>query len=458
MNNDTNSNLNGTVLGNVDNTNLNPNPIPTETVESLDNVVPENLNNGQVVNNMMAQPQQQSELVQTEQSAQNTFFNNPPVNDINTGSLNEGPQIQSTVIEPVQQVEPTPAYTNPQTINPAPMPGFESSDTIGTQPPISLEPEKQPKKKTNKVLFIIIILILLAGVGFGTYYVLNYTDLLSKAEQISIVTNDLEINMGDPLSTNISDYATITGTDSKNCSLNTMDVDNKKEGTYEFKITCGETIKTGTIKVVDNSVLEVETQKVYKAKGETLEANEFIKDANSALTYQFVDETSINSLLNGEAGTYTVKIRVTSKNNKSIEVDATLVIMQYAIKGYLVCSTNEQNIENSNASMTVSEKFAIVNDGNNGYGKIAEEIHTFKFTDETEYSNLLATYKTENKITINNITGSTTFDDTTLTITIANEKENDKVVSEYGEVNLQNYSTIKTHFEKTLGYKCVYEN
>lgn len=451
MNNDTNNNLNGTVLGSVDNTN-NTMAIG-EQVESLDTESSLVMGESQVMGSS-SQPEGVSQT-------QSTFFNNPPTNNGSVSSSNvlESPQPvpASTIIEPVSQTEPTPAYTNPQSINPQPMPGFENSGTIGTTPPISLEPEKKPKKKANKTLFVIIILILLAGVGFGTYYVLNYTDLLKPSEQISIVTKDLEISMGDKLSTVITDYADITGTDSRNCSLNTVAVDSSKEGTYEYKVTCGETVKTGKITIVDNTELVVETQTVYKTSTDTLEASEFAKVKNDDLTYEFVNQTEVDNALNGAYGKYSIKIKVTSKNNKTTEITGELVIMQYPIKGYLTCKSKEQNITESNAVMTVAERLAIVNDGNNGYGNIAFEIHTFKYSDETEYTNLVATYKKDNKITINNISGKTEFDDQNLTITITNELNNDDVVSEYGASNLQKYSTIKSYFEGTLGYTCSYD-
>lgn len=453
-NNDASNNLNGTVLGNVNNTTTNTQVPMDNNIETLDI----GISSEPVVNNQVSNA--------NAGEGQSTYFANPPINDNNISSdmgqsqvvMNE-PTPASQVIEPTPQViEPMPAYTNPQAINQNPMSGFENPNVIGTTPPISLEPEKQPQKKkgSNKILFVIIILIVLAGVGFGTYYILNYTDLINKAEQVKITTNDLEISMGEELSTTISDYATIAGTDAKNCSLNTVNVDTTKEGIYEYTVTCGETIKTGKITVVDNTEVTIETKEVYKVKGEALEAQEFIINEMENATYEFVDAEKVNALLTGEPGTYTIKIKVI-KDNKTIEVEGNLILLEHAIKGYLTCSSNEQNVENVNAKMTVAEKFAISDDGNNGYGKITYEIYKFKFTDETEYASYLASYKTENSVTLNNITGDASFDDDTLTISILNEKSYDTVISEYGEANMVSYQTISKYFKQTLGYQCIYE-
>lgn len=414
MNNDTGNNFNGTVLGNLENATPTTEVPIDNNIETLDS---------EFLDNSIA-PQESAVMQPTTES---------------------------------QVVEPQPAYTNPQAIQE--MPNFENPNIIGTTPPISFQEEKpQPQKnpKTNKTLFIIIILAVLAGVGFGTYYILTYTDLISNAAQVTIKPKNVEVSLGDNLSANISDYAEIKGTDPKNCSLNTKDVDISKEGTYEYSITCGETIKNGKIKIIDNKEITYETQEVAKSKGATVDAKEFIVNVPDTAKCEFVDQEKINLILNGDPGTYTVEIKVTN-NGKTSEVAGKLTILEYDLKGYLTCSSNEQSVPDSSAKMVVSEKIAIADDGNNGYGKKTYEIHKFTFTDETEYTGYLAQYKSEKKIKINNISGETKFDDATFTITITNEKSNDAVMNEYGADNMINYQTINKYFKQTLGYQCVYE-
>lgn len=438
--NDTNNNLNGTILGNVNNENNN---VPTnENVEMLD--VNVNSNPSQIVND--------NNIV----NQQNTYFNNNAIDNQNSNqTVSEASQVMA---DPMPQVEPTPAFTSLQSINPAPMPGFENSGTIGTTPPMSLEPEKQPKKKnTNKILFIILVLIVLAGVGFGTYYILNYTDILNKKSEVKIETKDLEINVGDTLSDKIGDYATITGTDVKNCSLDKTEVVNDKEGEYTYKITCGNKIESGKIVVIDNKELEVSTKTVYKAIGATLDVNEFINERNSEYTYEFVDAETVQGYLNAE-GTYNVKLKIKT-DKKETETDAKLVVVPYEIRGYLTCESSGQNLDGTSAQVINSLSFAISKDtaNQNIYGKVAFETYKFKYSDETEYANLLAEYKSNKKITINNISGQTEFDDTTLTISITNDKDNQSLMNEYGQNVLEKYSTIKTYFEGTKGYTCSYK-
>ncbi len=483
-NNPNNNNLNGSVLGGTtnDNPSVNPNinsnginngtysatPI-NQGVESLGNPVPVNqdsqLSGGQVINNPIVEP--------TVLNSNTNNMTSTPSNDLNGVPLNGGPvpsevntnmngQMGSVSSNPTN-VEPTPAYTNPQFMNPNnnSMPGFDNSNTIGTNPPATNEPEKKPKKnpktqKNNKTLFVVIIIVVLAGVGFGTFYVLKYTNILNKKPQITITTKDLEINIGEKLSTNIADYATITGTSSTNCSLDIVNVDTKTAGSYEYKITCGETIKSGKVNVIDNSELVVNIKPVYKVKGDAIAAKEFAVDENDGLTYEFKEEVIVKNYLN-TVGTYMVKIKVTDKNKKSTEVEGKLVVMEYAIKGYLKCKSNEQNVTGSSAIMVENEMFAIVDDNDNSYGNIAYESRVFKFSDETEYANYVAKYKTDKKIKIGEYEGTPTFDDDTLTITLMRELDQVEVGSKYGDSNLKTYRTISDYFENTLKYSCIYD-
>lgn len=433
MNNEENNNINGQVLDG--NSTLNNNPINNEmeTLETLDVPSSSLVMDNQVDNNTNVLDNS------------NVILNNPTSSNSN---LSNGYHAQPN------NVTPEPAYTNLQNINP--MPGFESPGTIGTTPPISFEPDEQPKKKkTNKTFFVICIIFVLFGIGFGTYYVLKYTDLLESAPKIEIVTKTIEWEKGKRLSPNITDYAEITGTDTRNCHLNTEDVNINEEGTYHYQVACGEIYKKGVIKIVDNTELEIETTKVYKVKGELANASEFIKNVNSAYSYEFVNREEVEGYLNGNGGSYTIKIKATY-GTKSIEEEAELVVLKYKIKGDLVCKSNEQSVLNSSAKMVLENTFAIANDGNNGYGGIASEKYVFKFTDETKYADYVAEYNTKGSITINNVTGNTEFDNAKLTITISNEI-NESVINNYkGSDGLVTYRSIRQYFIDTLGYTCTY--
>ena len=366
----------------------------------------------------------------------------------------------------VPPIAPTPAYTNPQTINTNPTPGFESSNNIGTNPPMSFEAEKQPiKNKQKKLIFIIIIIVVLAGVGFGTYYVLNYTNLLNNnnATAIDIKTKNIEIAVGDDIPNTLADLAVISGIDASKCTFDTSNVDNTKTGVYEYTVSCNNLSNTGKITVKDSSKLNVALEPVYKAKGETLTASEFSKN-NNDIKLEFVDSSEIEKYLTSEPGIYTVKLKATVDND-SKELEGKLIMLEYPIKGFYTCTGSAQTLENSNIKDTVGDMFIIINGGNvvNGYGKVAYEIHTFDFSGAaSDYAEMVTKYNNEGTLTINDVTGDVTIDDNNKTITIKKELKNEDVIKKYGEENIKDYASIRDYYNKLNtqnpgSYTCKYE-
>ena len=427
MNND--NNLNGNVIGNVNSTNTMPNSTPNinNEIETLDVL------GGSEPNN----------------AGQQAILNNTNNNQVATPTNN---MAGGNTMGPSNPM-PEPAFTNPQNINP--MPGFENSNIIGTPPPANFEPDKQPKKKTHKFIFIIIVLILLAAVGFGTYYILKYTNILNLNNSVKIEPKDIEFNIGDVLSDSVQDYANITGTDIKNCSINLNEVRQNidKEGTYKFIVECGETQATGNFVIKDNKEIEVDLLTVVKAKNETVEAKEFIKDEEE-LTIEFVDESKVQEILQGENGIYDVDLTI-SNGSKTKDVKGQLVIIDYPVKGYLTCSKEE---DKNNYKLTTYEKFAISLDSAkvNVYGGFAQEIFSLEFNSESDYANYVATYKSSNTLTIDDMTGPVAFDNTKKTITFTNILDNEEVYNRYSQDNIKTYRTIIDYF-KGQKYTCIYE-
>lgn len=445
MNNDTNNNLNG--VNNETPTNLNnfeSQVLDGYQSQVMDNVVqPTPVSNPTPVqdpNSMLSNP---TPVVDNTQPS-NIGVSPVPVENMNMGNVN--------------QVETPQAYTNPNTINtnPNPMPGFENSGVIGTTPPISLEQEKQPKKKNNMTVFILLIVLVLLGIGGGVWYVLNNTDLLKKPAPISISTKNVEINVGDDIPSDVSAYADIVGTDSNNCSVDRNNIDRNHEGNYNFTVKCGEISKTGTITVVDNRELQVTTKTVVKTKGEEISVNDFIVAPDDNITYEFTDANAVNSIMTGTSGSYVVKITATD-GKKTTEVNANLILFDKKLKGYLNCSSNSQTILDGAASMTVVDKFAIIDTTDFAFGNVAIEEHVFKYTDEASYADLISKYNTDGSVTINGITGNTSFDNTASTVTIENYLSSETLNSKYGANVLKNYSSINSYFKDTLGYNCTYE-
>lgn len=448
MNNENNNGFN------LDNGSI-PNNTGIESLDSTPNVEPNASVNVNAINNQNASV-----------NTNGTFFNSSSLgsidNSVNTnldGNQNMGANLNTPSNTPNtlnNQVDNnvTPNYTNPQSINPQPMPGFENPNDIGKTPPISLEPEKEPKKKMNKTLFVVIIIVVLFIVGFGVYYVLQYTDLLNHSNtQVTVQTKDLEFNLGDNLPTDISEYATITGTDTKNCSIDMLSVDTTTAGTYSYTVSCGETKSTGQITIVDNGSESYEVKTVYASIDEEIAASSFIKGDTTGLSVSFVDETIVKNYL-ATAGSYEVTLKVVDASNRESTLTGKLVVLEYKIAGYYEC---EKVVPTTEEGMTISvkERFGLFASTFAYSGVTIEEYH-FVLSSEESYADLKAEYQTKKTLTINNITSSeVVFDDTNKEITFTEYRDNDEVLNEYGSDNMKNYSSILTYF-KDSDYTCKY--
>lgn len=476
MNNE-NNNQSSMVLGNVENipsaNQVQNNTIPNNNVSnngvqnSSGNINNDNMSNmagNQVMTGNVIEPVPNPQVENLNSNVSPTNIGVPSNNGINNniGTVMDGSNIP--LQEPTPQTQTPPAYTNPETINQNQSNNFQPQGSIGMTPPVSLEPEKQPKKKTNKILFVIIIIIVLIGIGFGTYYVLNYTNLLVKKEEINIETKNIEINIGETLPENINEYATITGTNTSNCNpVDATEVDVNQEGTYEYTITCGDVSKKGKVTVIDNIEIVAETKTVYKTKGSALSASEFAMNSNDGLKYDFASQSDVDTALNNTSGTYNIGLKI-SKGVKTVDATGKLVMLEYPIRGYVTCEANSQIVSAISASKVVAEKFAILDDERkNSYAGIGYEITTFTFNDETTFKTYQNEYNDKKTITIDGVTGYTEFstnESGQSVIKITKELDNSDVLLQYGAENMQDYSSIMKYFGKTangLGYVCTYQ-
>lgn len=385
----------------------------------------------------------------------------PPTNVMGAVNLQSTPV--STPLENPVGTPVEPAYTNPQTITNS-MPGFETGGVVGTTPPISLEAEKKPKKKgNNKLLFIILILALLVGIGVGTYYLLNNTNLFKKNNQITIETIDFETNIGDNLPDDINKYAKVTGTEITNCSYIVTGVNTKKAGVYDFEVTCGNVSRKGKITVIDNREVEVEGQVVYKKVGDTVEASEFGKVVNGmTATFEFIDQDTITNYLKN-AGVYNVKIKAVSNNN-SVEFDSKLIVLQYDVKKNYNCKLIENvKIDGYDALENQTYRFKISDSdtAKNIYGGLAQDIYEFIFNSKDDYDKVVNDYKTNKTIMLNGVEINqlnVSFNESTKTITVTNELNNQTLIAQHGADTFTTYSNLAKRFKTELGYNCIVEN
>lgn len=341
---------------------------------------------------------------------------------------------------------------------------FENPNNIGTMPPVNnnTQPTGTPvkkggKKPMNKTLFVVLLIVLLLAVGGGVYWYLN----MPKTASIIITPKEVTYGINDEVSTKIEDYATITGTNASNCTLDTSQIDTSKFGDYSFTIKCGNTTKVGVAKVADSDNPVVSLVTVYKKVNEEITPTEFIGVCfdSSKCTYEFENSEEAKTLTSTVGNDKTVKIIVKDENNNSTTVDGKLNVIENSIKTYRTCSSKEQNLTDFNAVMTSSQRFAfsdqLSSDGSYSFANFGTQTYTFKFTDQKEFDELLAKMKSDNKVTINNVSGIAEFNKTDMTVKIVEDLNISNLTTQYTQEKLLSYKTIDQLYVTELGYTCV---
>ena len=443
-NNGNGNDLNAVSLGSIDIGNVNNIP-PVPPVDSLNSTPVDNLNVG-TNNDVNATVQQPVNPV-------------PPVGPVtpvnveqpmNPGVVPPSDSMSSGAIPPVEPVAPVEpvSYDIPQTIN-----EFNTTpvfNEIGTVPPIPNGPvqtpvmsteEPKPKKKKNKLIFVIIIVLLIAAVGVGVYIFLNVSN---KPAKIGVTPKEVEIEAGGEVSTNIEDYATFTGINSANCSLDTSNVtDTTVVGAeYSFSVTCGANTYNGTVTIVDHTAPVVVLKEVTAQINTTVDPEDFIDSCtdNSECSYEFSDANTVSGYL-ATAGNYHVDIIVKDAAGNEVTATGTLIVTEDEVPVepsiYLSCTMNNENLRLGIA------------DGN--FTGSATRSYTFTFSDATTYQNFKQTNQNSSSVTYQNVTGTPSFDDATMTLTLT-QTLSDSDVSDLPTT----YGELRSHYIAD-GYTCTLE-
>lgn len=309
---------------------------------------------------------------------------------------------------------------------------------IGAVPPPK---KKEEKKGPNKMLFIVLIVVLLAAIGFGVYYFL----FLGKSS-IEVVTKDLTSNINVPLSNDPNDYATITGTDSKNCTVSTLNVNITVAGNYQYTISCGGETFKGNITIVDEQAPEVVLQDVIVKAGTTVAELDFIESCSKdTCTYKFANAATVTTNLQ-TPGEYKVDINVSDDNENTATVTGTLVVLSSDSNWILECLLEEE-MSSGSATKTINDQYSI--NTQNNYSGFARRIVTYEFDNKDAYTQAVG--NKEATITFDGITGNASYDDENNTLVISKILSTDELTTTFGGTLQTTYVGIRTHYT-TLGY------
>lgn len=355
------------------------------------------------------------------------------------------PPVNEPVAQPIPGTEGTPnSYTlNYGNGNTNSFVEPKRNENIGIMPPNPNTNEKK-KKPMSKVLFLLIVLILIAGVAFGVYY------FLSMSKKVKITPKTVTIGVGDVISDSLNDYVTVTKGDASTCSLNTTNVDSSKIGNYKVTITCGNDTYESTVVVSDLTAPEVKLVPVYKVVNETVDIKDFVLECidPSNCTTKFVNESTVDNYLKTAGGPYKVEIEAKDSAGNAKTYTGELYVTSVKILVYLNAVSEEQTVENYQAKKTVTDIIPIGKiEGTDGlsYLNIARRNYKYVFSTKEEYEKVAN--KKEQTLTFDGVTGSASYDDKNMTITLSSDLPLDTLKTENNGNFPTSYQEMKALYD-----------
>ena len=327
---------------------------------------------------------------------------------------------------------------------------------IGTVPP---ELPTQEKKKTNKILFIILIVVLIAGVAFGVYYFLTHSK-----KKLEITPKNVQLLINNDVPSNLQFYASVTNGDSSECTVDITGVDSSKIGEYEVKITCGENSYTSKVSIVDTIPPVVLTKIIFKKVSSPVDVNEFIysyienSEADcTSCSSKFVDESNVSSQIQNPGGPYEVDIESSDGNGNNTTTKAIMYVTNSDIIAYMKCTSGKEEITINDVHMykEAEDIFAIGSVEGAGFAFLnaGRRLYRYEFNSVEDYQKAIGD-KTD-EITFNDITGHAGYDDENNVLTVSVDLSKGTLDSENNGNFPQGFSEIKTLYETTKGYSCA---
>lgn len=475
MNNE--NNMNNQNLNNNNIESLNTTPISTPIPNN--NVVTPAPNNNQVVNQIPNQNFNSTENMVTNPNVQNpNMANMNTYNPVNNGSINLQPagivppnnnDLNNNIVEPLQatslnsqtvmnpnnNMNNSMNYGQPNNFN---QPINNPNNNIGMMGGVPIPPSipEEPKSKKNRKpintpLLIILVVVLIACVGFGIYYFL--TTSKSKTPAITITPILTNVELGKEIANDPSLYAKITGVSVSSCTVNT-NLNSSKVGTYEYTVTCGnKTSPAQTVVVEDTTPPIVETKEVIVVPNTPVTAEDFIlnvedasydlKDDTTKPTIEFEDGETVDTSSEGEQN---LSIVVSDVYENEIAVKVKLTVSNNAPQEYMYCETTLNTEVNATANATY--RFGITSLGELYNSK---KVITYEFEDEETYNNAVKEIEETGKY--DNYEGSVFMDEQSYTITITIDLTNDDLLKDF---DLDSFPTSEGDIEALFTNPCEY--
>ena len=322
-------------------------------------------------------------------------------------------------------------FGTPNMVNPTKV------ENIGVVPPAN----EKKKKPMNKFLFILLIVVLIAGVAFGVYYFLN----ISK-NNVKLTTKEITIGIGEAVPDDVKSYTTSISGNTNLCSVNIRNVNSLVIGEYPVTITCNNKTYETKVIVGDKTAPKVELNTVFRKVGTSVKVEDFVKNCTdpSNCKTSFLNTEEVNNYLQTAGGPKKVEI-VAEDDNGNKETYATeLYVTSDDIFLFLGCTSNEEEVLNYNAKKVTSDIFAISRN-EFAFLNVARRDYIYTFSDEAEYKQVIGNKNVT--ITFDNVTGYALYDDENKQLTIATDLSMDTLNSENNNAFPTEYLYIKELYE-----------
>ena len=314
------------------------------------------------------------------------------------------------------------------------------------------EPKKQspqPKnKKNNSILVVIIALGLIALVGGGVFFYLrlgtnsvnNNTNTVTnetKNETLSISLKNVTYMQGEEISTSISDY--IVNNENKNisCSLDLSNVDNQKEGIYDYSVVCERKTFAGIITIVSEEMLKYSNDLLLKQKDENITASDLVISSNSSFSLKEglkEEKRTINTILLEEK---------LNDSNVTMDVHSAYILYDEIPEIVLDCEKDEEY-------NTVIDRFVF--NADNEDLKTPLRIYKYYFEDEYYY-NYVSQIDSNGFLNLNSTSGYALIDNYMKSISIVTENNYEVLDKEYNGEFPSDFGSIKSYYENK-SYTC----
>lgn len=338
INNGTNSNL------------VNPNNQVNQTSNNKINSVP----NTQVVNNQIngTEVNQGNGVTNTQNTPNNSNVQASSPNNSNPNPNNI--KIEETSVTKSQKGTVTVATVNNGTVSvltdkfPEPIDISVKASKVVTKNGKKVRIMTKRELITNIVLSFFFVLAL-CGVGYGTYY------YLFRNNPRNFETKNVTVELGEEIPQSVRSYINLTDISEPDYSLDLSGVKNEI-GTYTYKVSYGNTTKTGTITVNDTKAPVITFKDVKDFDGGTVITKDMLVlscEDISECSYELTSPVDTSNV--GE-----VTASITAKDNLGNSADYTIDLNILEKLTKLICSKSGIGLDENSKMMVENNNYTLL--------------------------------------------------------------------------------------------------